>query len=77
MDENHKKPQPPTVIIRLTNPRAFEIQIDLGNESLNLARAMLTEAIREIDSHIFDAHAQQKMAQMRAAAAMSQQKGVI
>lgn len=77
MDENHNKPQPPTIIIRLTNAKLFEVQIDIGNESLQMVRAMLNETIKTIDQMILDTHEAQKARAFQAAAAMTNQRGGI
>lgn len=56
MADNEEK-QVPTIILKLTDPEKFNIEINFETPSLQCARAMLTEAVHTIQSMIEDANA--------------------
>jgi hypothetical protein len=59
----------PTIILKLTDPERFNVEMDIEVEKLHLMRAMLTEALATVTGMIQDEEAAQFAVKMNQAAA--------
>jgi hypothetical protein len=67
MPENDKPV--PTIILKLTDPDRFNVEMDIPGEKLHMVRAMLTEALSTVNTMILDQEAVQFAAKTSAAQA--------
>lgn len=61
----------PTIILKLTDPDRFNVEIDMAVETLHLNRAMLAEALATVTGMIQDEEAQVFAMKMSQAAAQN------
>lgn len=67
MTADNDKPVP-TITLKLTDPVSFNVEVDFETPSLQVARAMLAEAVHTIQSLINDQESLQFAAKMNNAA---------